>query len=520
MAEWPYGNGEMAERIRAHDWATTSLGRIEGWPDRLKAIVDMVLASPLVSTVALTADRLLIYNDAASYLYGDRHPVALGRPLPETFPDAFQVVAPLYDRVFAGESVEIHAQPLAVSADDSSEVFDAYLTPVRAADGTIIGAHMIGLEIGNRHRAERALRESEERQTFLLKLSDALHPLADPIAIQETASRLLAERLDVDRAYYVEIDEPADIARVERDFVRSGMPSIAGEHRVSDFAWSVAILRRGDCHVVADTRTSELVPPADRPASLALGIVACMGAPLIKADRLVGALCVTASSPREWTEGEVGLLREVGERLWAAVWRGRAETALSESEARLAAAFESVPVGAAVIDMSGVAVLSNKDYRRFLPTGVVPSRDPVRGDRWCAWEAEGVPLLPQDFPAARAMRGEVVVPDQRRNRSGPRRSGTGNGTRHGDRRHRRRQAQLRGAACQRGAVPPVRRSVAGRAVDTGRRYVPVGISHARLRDDLRAGPRSCPARRQHGRLAETRASRRPGTCLRKPRPCS
>ena len=29
---WPAGGGEMAARIRAHDWAATPLGSIASWP--------------------------------------------------------------------------------------------------------------------------------------------------------------------------------------------------------------------------------------------------------------------------------------------------------------------------------------------------------------------------------------------------------------------------------------------------------------------------------------------------------
>jgi GAF domain-containing protein len=138
-----------------------------------------------------------------------------------------------------------------------------------------------------RARAEAALRESQDRQAFLLKLSDALRTSDDPLVIQSEACRLLGERLGVDRAYYVNVDEAAGSALVECDWVREGVTSLAGEHRVSDFAWSLAILRRGECHVIPDTQTSPLVPPDDRAASATLQIIACMGAPLIKANRLV-----------------------------------------------------------------------------------------------------------------------------------------------------------------------------------------------------------------------------------------
>ena len=198
--------------------------------------------------------------------------------------------------------------------------------------------------------AEAALREGEDRQAFLLELADAMRPLADPVAIEGEACRLLAERLGAGRAYYVEVDEAAGVARVGRDFARDGAPSLAGEYRTADFSWSVEILRRGECHVVSDTRTSPLVPPADRPASAALGIVATMGAPLMKAGRLVGALCVTDLRTREWSEGEVDILREVGERIWSAVERARAEETLAKSEEKYRTLFDSIDEGFCLLE--------------------------------------------------------------------------------------------------------------------------------------------------------------------------
>lgn len=51
-----------------------------------------------------------------------------------------------------------------------------------------------------RARAEAALRASDERQAFLLKLSDAVRPLVDPIEVQTNALRTLAEHLGLSRA--------------------------------------------------------------------------------------------------------------------------------------------------------------------------------------------------------------------------------------------------------------------------------------------------------------------------------
>lgn len=65
-------------------------------------------------------------------------------------------------------------------------------------------------DISVRKAAEEALRESEEWQAFLLKLSDTIRPLSDPIEIQKAAMKLLAEQFDVMRASYFEVEADQD----------------------------------------------------------------------------------------------------------------------------------------------------------------------------------------------------------------------------------------------------------------------------------------------------------------------
>jgi PAS domain S-box-containing protein len=72
---------------------------------------------------------------------------------------------------------------------DGQERWISVTAQVHFADGREADL-MIGLigDITEWKRTELALRESEERQAFLLTLSDALRPLADAIEIQETAA--------------------------------------------------------------------------------------------------------------------------------------------------------------------------------------------------------------------------------------------------------------------------------------------------------------------------------------------
>ncbi len=161
----------MAARTRAHDWAATPLGQIDGWPQSLKALVDLMLATSQLATLAIGPERIFLYNDEASRRYGGHHPAVLGQPLARAFPHEFEKVAPFYERVFAGEGVHVPAQPLDLAGTGLPEVFDAYLAPVRDSDGRVIAAYMTGFAIGDRQRAETRLRESEARLRSALSIS-------------------------------------------------------------------------------------------------------------------------------------------------------------------------------------------------------------------------------------------------------------------------------------------------------------------------------------------------------------
>ena len=160
----------MADRVRGLDWAGTSLGRSESWPGPLRASVEMMLASPLIASVVVGRERVLIYNDASARQYGLNHPRALGRPLGETF-DEYRLVAPFYDRVFAGESVHVPAQPLDPS-DEAPEIYEAFLVPVRDESGHVIAAHMTGFAIGERLRAEAARQTSEAQLALAIDIGE------------------------------------------------------------------------------------------------------------------------------------------------------------------------------------------------------------------------------------------------------------------------------------------------------------------------------------------------------------
>jgi PAS domain S-box-containing protein len=186
--------------------------------------------------------------------------------------------------------------------------------------------------INDRKHAEAQLRRAADMDAFRVKLSDALRSLTDPVQIQAEACRLLGEQLGVDRAYYVEIYEAEGYARVNQHYSRGDSPSIVGDYRLSEYGWSMQLMRRGETIVITDTQSSPVVPDHERAAMAMLQMVGFVALPLIKGEVLVGALTLNEPTPREWTEAEVELVRETAERIWADIQRAHAETALRESQ--------------------------------------------------------------------------------------------------------------------------------------------------------------------------------------------
>ena len=86
-----------------------------------------------------------------------------------------------------------------------------------------------------------------------------------------------------------------------------------------------------------------------------------------------------------------------------------AELALRNSESRLTALLEQLPVGIGLTDREGRFLIRNSLLNNFVGDRL-SSLDPVFAARWRAWDEEGRLLDPSQWPSARALRGESVSP--------------------------------------------------------------------------------------------------------------
>jgi hypothetical protein len=96
---WLKGGGKMGELVRSKDWAKTSLGAIDTWPDELKTTVGVVLNSNFPMQIWWGPDLIQIYNDAYRPITRDKHPTALGAKGAETWREVWDTIGPMTEQV-------------------------------------------------------------------------------------------------------------------------------------------------------------------------------------------------------------------------------------------------------------------------------------------------------------------------------------------------------------------------------------------------------------------------------------
>lgn len=144
---WPDGS-DMGVLIRERDWATTSLGPLESWPQSLRTIVDLMLGAAHPAYVAWGPEHTSLYNDEYIPILGSKHPVALGQPYAEVWPEIWEDFKPLVESTMAGQAHRFLDQPvpLAVRPGRPMSWFTYSWTPVRDETGAVAGFYCAAIE--------------------------------------------------------------------------------------------------------------------------------------------------------------------------------------------------------------------------------------------------------------------------------------------------------------------------------------------------------------------------------------
>jgi PAS domain S-box-containing protein len=221
------------------------------------------------------------------------------------------------------------------------------------------------IDVSDRKRAEQALRESEARQVFLLTLSDALRQAADPRVIQQSALRILAEHLHLDRAMFTETSADGAWIEITGSYAREGFPAIPARLAARDFGETTALLHTGNLLVLPDVDDEPALGEREKANIRALGARAVIAMPFARGGRWIASLVAHRGTPHAWTPDEIALIEEAGERIWAAIERARAELALRLSQTRYRALVDNVHDYAIfLLDTDGLIVEWTEGARR------------------------------------------------------------------------------------------------------------------------------------------------------------
>jgi PAS domain S-box-containing protein len=329
--------GIMGVRIRNHDWSSTPVGPIETWPSSLRTAVSMMLHSKFPIYMVWGRELTSFYNDAYVPVLGSK-PEALGRSFRDVWAEAWETVGPIAEKALLGEASYFEDLPIIVERNGSPEQtwWTFSYSPIHDESGEIGGIACVVHETTGKV-------QGEQRLDFLVRLSDRLRALNEPVEVITAAQEMLGEHLRTSRVGYGEVEETARYFTTERNWTDGTVAHQTGTHDLAAFGPEILqALRRAEPLVVHDVSTDPRTnSPEHLAAFAALEFSAVITVSLIKRGRMMAALYVHNRTPRLWSDSEVKLIKDVAERTWDAVERARTEAALRKSEERLQLAIKA-----------------------------------------------------------------------------------------------------------------------------------------------------------------------------------
>lgn len=251
-------------------------------------------------------------------------------------------------------------------------------------------------------------KKEEERQTYLLKLSDALRELTDPFAIQRTACRILGEHLKVSRVLFGEVIGEKLVV-IRNNYV-NGVPPIIATLNAEQFGANlIAAYKRNEKVIFSNVATDSRFTEKDKQNFASINVIANASMGLLKGERWVAAFGMHHKAPKEWTLTEISLMEETAERTWAAVERAKAEEALRKTEQRLRTVLQQAPLAIAITGATGEILFRNQVFDELWGRPAHGTTATTYSDVYEGFHLDGRPIASDEWPGARAvLEGKVI----------------------------------------------------------------------------------------------------------------
>lgn len=177
------------------------------------------------------------------------------------------------------------------------------------------------------------LKQREQRQAYLLRLSDVLRSISDPSHIENAVTKEALAFFQSDRCYYCSIEEGSAI--ICQDAFRSDLRSLSGTYLLNEFKLYYVVLETGLPFAADDIYNTEFIDKDLVSVLSSTEIQAFVNIPIVKSGKVVGIFSLAQSQARKWKEEEIALAAETAERTWFALEQAKAEKAIQKSEEQL-----------------------------------------------------------------------------------------------------------------------------------------------------------------------------------------
>ena len=217
--------------MRGFDWASTSIGTPESWPQSLKTAVRIMLTSQQPIWIGWGKQLIYLYNDPYKSIIGGKHPWALGRPTSVVWREIWDDIGPLLAKASGGnEGTYVEAQLLIMERNGFPE--ETYYTfsysPILTDDGS-----PGGIFCANTDETQRVI---GERQLALLRelASSAAESRSVRQACEGCGRALTTDPLDLPFAMIYMIEPGAGVAKL------AALSGISADHPAAEPELSVS----------------------------------------------------------------------------------------------------------------------------------------------------------------------------------------------------------------------------------------------------------------------------------------
>jgi PAS domain S-box-containing protein len=285
---------------------------------------------------------ILSWNRGAERLYGYTADEVIGKPLSILAPPDQPDEQPgLLQRLRQGEQIE-HYETVRVRKDGRRVDVSLTISPVKDAEGRVIGASKITRDITARKRNEASLRFLAEASKLLADLLDVPSTLQKVagLAVPHFADWCAVDMLEPDgslRRLAVAHVDPAKVALVHELHRRSppNPPPTGGGP-----GWGVwNVLRTGTSEFLSEIPDSLLAETVHDQQALGilreLGLKSCIGVPLIVRGTTLGAITFVAAEPRvKYGPDDLRVAEDLAQRAASAIENARLYAELKEADRR------------------------------------------------------------------------------------------------------------------------------------------------------------------------------------------